>query len=60
MNFENVGIFVDIKIAVQFMIFIMFETRDKTSSKTEKSLVLAKSGKISGKMIIILIHLSNN
>ena len=32
-NFENVRTFVDIEIAVQFMIFITFETRDKTSSK---------------------------
>ena len=38
-NSENVRTFVDIEIAVQFMIFITFETRDKTSSKMEKSLV---------------------
>ena len=36
-------LFVDIEIAVQFMIFITFETRDKTSSKIEKSLVSISS-----------------
>ena len=63
---ENVRTFVDIEIAVQFIIFITFETCDKICSKIEKSLVqflvqwMAKSGKMSGKMIIILIYLSNN
>ena len=42
-NFENVRTFVDIEIAVQFMIFITFETRDKTCSKIEKSLVSTSS-----------------
>ena len=62
---ENVSTFVDIEIAVQFMIFITFEIGDKISSKTEKSLVSSSStggkiSKMSGKMIIILIYLSNN
>ena len=35
-NFEIVRNFVDIEIAVQSMIFIMFESCDKTSSKIEK------------------------
>ena len=43
MDFENVRAFVDIEIAVQFMIFIMFETRDKTCSKIKKSLVSISS-----------------
>ena len=55
MDCENVRTFVDIEIAVQFMIFITFETRDKTCSKIEKS-----PGKMSGKMLIILTYLSNN
>ena len=38
-DFENVRTFVDIEIAVQFMIFITFETRDKTCSKIEKNLI---------------------
>ena len=42
-NFENVRTFVDIEIAVQFMIFITFETPDKTSSKIEESLVSISS-----------------
>ena len=47
------------------MIFITFESRDKTCSKIEKPWFLlvqwvTKSGKMSGKMIIILIYLSNN
>ena len=46
-------------------IFITFESRDKTCSKIEKPWFLlvqgvAKRGKISGKMITILIYLSNN
>ena len=54
-DFENVKTLVDIKIGVQFMIFITFESRDKTLSKIEKSLVsllvqwVAKSSKVSGK-----------
>ena len=36
-------LFVDIEIAVQFMIFITLETRDKTSSKIAKSLVSISS-----------------
>ena len=64
-DFENVRTFVDIEIAVQFMIFITFETRSKTCSKIENSLFLlvqwvAKKGRMSEKMIIILIYLSNN
>ena len=43
MDFENVKAFVDIEIAVQFMIFIMFETRDKICSKIKKSLVSISS-----------------
>ena len=43
MDFENVGTFVDIKIAVQFMMIITFGTRDKTCSKIEKSLVSISS-----------------
>ena len=39
MNLGNVRTFVNIEIAVQFMIFITFETRDKTCSKIKKSLV---------------------
>ena len=42
-NFENVRTFIDIEIAVQFMMFITFKTRDKTSSKIEKSLVSISS-----------------
>ena len=47
------------------MIFITFESRDITCSKVEKPWFLlvqwmAKSGKMSGKMIAILIYLSNN
>ena len=42
-NFENVRTFVDIEIDVQFMIFITFEIRDKTSSKIEKRLVSISS-----------------
>ena len=38
-HFENVRNFADIEVAVQFLIFITFETRDKTSSKIEKTLV---------------------
>ena len=41
-NFEHVRTFVDIEIAVQFMI-ITFETRDKISSKIEKSVVSISS-----------------
>ena len=54
-DFENVKTLVDIEIGVQFMIFITFESRDKTLSKIEKSHVsllvqwVAKSGKVSGK-----------
>ena len=64
-NFELVKVFGDIEIAVQFIIFITFETREKTCSKIEKVWFLlvqwvAKSGKMSAKMIIILIYLSNN
>ena len=36
MDFENGRTFVDIEIAVQFIIFITFETLDKTCSKIEK------------------------
>ena len=48
-----------------FMIFITFESRVITSSKIGKLWLLliqwvAKSGKISGKMMTILIYLSNN
>ena len=48
-----------------FMIFITFKTRDKACSKTEKAWFLllqwvAKSSKINGKMMSILIYLSNN
>ena len=39
MNFENVRTFADIEVAVQFLIFLTFETRDKASSKIEKTLV---------------------
>ena len=39
MDFENVRTVFDIEIAVQFMIFITFKTRDKTCSKIKKSLV---------------------
>ena len=39
MDFESVRTVFDIEIAVQFMIFITFETRDKTCSKIKKSLV---------------------
>ena len=42
-DFENVRTFVDIEIAVQFMIFITFETRDKTCSKIEKNPVSTSS-----------------
>ena len=42
-GFENAKAFVDIEIAVQFMIFITFEIRDKTCSKIEKALVSIKS-----------------
>ena len=47
------------------MIFITFESRDKECSKIEKPWFLlvqwvAKTGKMSGKMITILINLSNN
>ena len=64
-NFENVRTFVDIEIAVQFMIFITFEPVIKQVQKYKKAWFLlvqwaAKSGKMSGKMIIILIYLSNN
>ena len=64
-DFENVRTFADIEIAVQFMIFIAFETRDKTCSKIKKAWFLlvqwvAKSRKMRGKMINILIYLSNN
>ena len=41
--FENVITFVDIEITVQFMVFITFETRNKTYSKIEKSLVSVSS-----------------
>ena len=34
---------IDIEIAVQLMIFITFETRDKTSSKIENTLVTISS-----------------
>ena len=43
MDFKKVGTFVDIKIAVQFIIFITCETRVETCSKTEKKLVSASS-----------------
>ena len=65
-DLENVRTFVDLEIAVQFIIFITFETCDKICSKIEKNLVqflaqwITKSGKMSGKIIIILIYLSNN
>ena len=65
-DLENVRTFVDLEIAVQFIIFITFETCDKICSKIEKSLVqflaqwMPKSGKMSGKIIIILLYLSNN
>ena len=65
-DLENVRTFVDLEIAVQFIIFITFETGDKICSKIEKNLVqflaqwMRKSGKMSGKIIIILIYLSNN
>ena len=39
MDFENVRTVFDIEIAIQFMILITFETRDKTCSKIKKSLV---------------------
>ena len=39
----NVRTFIDIEIAIQFMIFITFEIRDKTSSKIEKRLVSISS-----------------
>ena len=47
------------------MILITFESRDKTCSNIENPWFLsvqwvAKSGKMSGKMITILINLSNN
>ena len=47
------------------MIFITFKTRDKTCSKIEKAWFLllqwvAKSSKMNGKMMFILIYLSNN
>ena len=47
------------------MMFITFESRDRTCSKIEKPWFLqvqwvAKGGKMSGKMITILIYLSNN
>ena len=42
-NFENVITFADMEMAVQFMIFITFETRDKISSKIEKSLISISS-----------------
>ena len=42
-NFELVKVFGDIEIAVQFIIFITFETREKTCSKIEKSLVSISS-----------------
>ena len=42
-DFENVRTFVDIEIAVQFMTFITFETRDKTCSKIKKTLVSISS-----------------
>ena len=65
MDFENVRTVFDIEIAIQFMIFITFETRDKTCSKIKKVWFLlvqwvAKGGMMNGKMIIILIYLSNN
>ena len=43
MDFENVRTVFDIEIAIQFMIFITFETRDKTCSKIKKSLVSISS-----------------
>ena len=36
-------LFVDIEIAVKFMIFMTFKTRDKKSSKIEKNLVSVSS-----------------
>ena len=47
------------------MIFITLESRDKTCSKIEKPWLrlvqwVAKSGKMSGKMITILLYLRNN
>ena len=38
-DFENRRTFTDIEIAVQLLIFITFETRNKTCSKIEKSQV---------------------
>ena len=43
MDLKKVGTFVDIKIAVQFIIFITCETRVETCPKTEKKLVSASS-----------------
>ena len=53
------------RLCLQLMIFITFESRNKTYSKIENSWFLlvqwmAKSGKMSLKMITILIYLSNN